>query len=302
MENGGWGILAVVPLLPEMLEQQQPGCFLVGCGCCWVPGPCEPHVPGWDVGFWLCWTHSALPPAKAPAAASALLHPVLGAAESWCCRKAEGGEGALLWMSWVMSPHLVCALRPGLCPQFRTTGSWGQSSCRHNTEEGGGWMKQSGMLGGRRATGRIWANGGVRRGLETLTAARAAPPEALHSELEGGTRGASPRVWRSAAGLQPGLGPPCSGAAAGAGPSCAPRGRSVPPRCRPPCPVFRPLPRGVPLPGAGAGRGPGAERLRRAEAGGVSEAAAAAGGGRQRQLRSGSGTGTGSRRSPAGPR
>lgn len=163
-------------------------------------------------------------------------------------------------------------------------------------------MKQSGMLGGRRATGRIWANGGVRRGLETLTAARAAPPEALHSELEGGTRGASLRVWRSAAGLQPGLGPPCSGAAAGAGPSCAPRGRSVPPRCRPPCPVFRPLPRGVPLPGAGAGRGPGAERLRRAEAGGVSEAAAAAGGGRQRQLRSGSGTGTGSRRSPAGPR
>lgn len=110
----------------------------MGCGCCWVPGPCEPHVPGWDVGFWLCWTHSALPPAKAPAAASALLHPVLGAAESWCCRKAEGGEGALLWMSWVMSPHLVCALRPGLCPQFRTTGSWGQSSCRHNTEEGGG--------------------------------------------------------------------------------------------------------------------------------------------------------------------
>lgn len=260
MENGGWGILAVVPLLPEMLEQQQPGCFLVGCGCCWVPGPCEPHVPGWDVGFWLCWTHSALPPEKAPAAASAPLHAVLGAAESWCCRKVEGGEGALLWMSWVMSPHLVCALRPGLCPQFRTTGSWGQSSCRHNTEEGGGWMKQSGMLGGRRATGRIWANGGVRRGLETLTAARAAPPEALHSELEGGTRGASLRVWRSAAGLQPGLGPPCSGAAAGAGAELRPErslGASAVPPALPRVPTA--APRGAAARGrSGAGAGGGA--------------------------------------------
>lgn len=288
MENGRWGIFAVV-LLPEMLEQQQPGCFLVGCSCYWVPRA------GLGSGVLAVLVPLCSPPSKGICCCQSPAPSSSAGAPTWCCMRAE--VGALLWMSWVVSPHLACAPKPVLCPQ--DCWSWGQSSCRHNIR--GGWrggrecMQQSGMLGGRRATRKIWANSGVRRGLESVTAARAAPREALHCELEGGIRGASPRVWRLGAGrgqrgCSRGWDPRARRGRLGArGPSRSPEGRSLRPRCRLPCPCPDRCPAGCRCPGPGRGGGRGRSgsaglelaecQRRRREAGGSSsseEAAASA--------------------------